>query len=90
MRYPSGIGPIVGAGVGDTVVVLAGETGAGEAFADTLGRATGATEPARGNPPPATRAIPTASSSTPASRVNERGTAILGCTTDAERTSERS
>src|SRR5207253_410988 len=41
-----------------------------------------ATEPARGRPPPATRATPTASSSTPASTVNERGMRLFS---DAER-----
>src|SRR5207248_11524520 len=92
-RYPSGIGPIVESGVGETdgpVVETPDVPATGDAVADALGRASGATDPARGKPPPATRAMPTASSSTPASRVNDRGTTILGCTTDAERTSEPS
>src|SRR2546428_12903405 len=59
MRYPSGIGPIVGAGVGERVVESFEGVAAGvDAVADALGRAIGATEPARVEAPPVTRANP--------------------------------
>ena len=72
------MGPIVGAAVAATAV---GGGALGGVFVAT-GVATGATEPARGRPPLATRATPTASSSTPASTVNERGMRLFS---DAER-----
>src|SRR6059036_1569474 len=67
------MGPIVGSAVGATVGEVPGAAGAGVMVGDALGSASGATEPASGRPLPATRAIPTASSRTPASKVNERG-----------------
>src|SRR6267378_925714 len=76
------MGPIVGTGVGSTVGEAPGAVGGGVALADGLGRASGATDPGRGRPLPATRAIPTASSSTPASTANERGMRLFS---DAER-----
>src|SRR5207245_10044996 len=72
------MGPIVGAAVAATAV---GGGALGGVFVAT-GVATGATEPERGRPPLATRATPTASSSTPASTVNERGMRLFS---DAER-----
>src|SRR2546425_6387408 len=72
------MGPIVGAAVAATAV---GGGALGGVFVAT-GVATGATEPARGRPPLATRATPVASSTTPASTVNERGIRLFS---DAER-----
>jgi Xaa-Pro aminopeptidase len=75
MRYPSAIGPIVGAGVGATGLVetVGDAVGAGVAVAEGLGKATGATEPARGRLSPATRAIPTASANSAVGNMKERG-----------------
>src|SRR2546429_7508749 len=77
-RYPSGIGPIVESGVGETdgaVVETLDVLAVGDAGADALGRASGATDPARGMPPPATRARPTARSSAAGGRGDEPGPA---------------
>src|SRR4029079_4563820 len=76
------MGPMVAAGVGATLVAPADAVGPGVALAVGLGRAIGATEPARGRPPPATRAIPTESRSTRARTVRERGMRLFS---DAER-----
>ena len=79
MRYPSGIG----SGVGERVVESGEVVAAGvDALADAGGMAMGATEPPRGKPPPAMRAIPTASSTTPADTVSERGMRLFS---DADR-----
>src|SRR5258707_14004661 len=77
-RYPSGIGPIVGA----IAVAPVELVGAGVALASALGKARGATDPVRGRVLPARRAIPTAKSSTPASAVKERDMRLVS---DAER-----
>src|SRR5580765_6873328 len=75
------MGPIVGVGVGETDGAT-DAVGAGVTLAGTLGRATGATGPVRGCPPPATRAIPMASRSAAAAAVMKRGMRLFS---DAER-----
>jgi hypothetical protein len=65
------------------------EIGTTVALAEALGGASGATDPARGRALPATSAMPTARRRAPARTASERDMkAILGCRTDAERTSE--